>query len=197
MTRLLAFFAIIASVYIAVDASAGVRYCQAKKVSDEYDRLYRAAVHKYYPVRFNTKREWCYVKAQAVVESGQNTDAVSPVGAAGVLQLMPGTLKEMAAQYGMNPRAHNAHINVQLGVAYMAKLFKFWFVDRTKQCHRRVTQASYNAGPGNILKAQVAAGGAPCWDKIGPALPDVTGRHAKETQDYIKRIEQIHGKLTK
>ena len=137
--RVLVFLVIVASVFIAVDLSAATRYCQAKNVSHKYDRLYRAAVHKYYPLRFNTPREWCWVKSQAVVESGQNTDAVSPVGAAGVLQLMPGTIKDMAAQYGMNPRAHNAHINIQLGVAYMARMFKFWFIDRSKQCHRRVT----------------------------------------------------------
>ena len=187
MLRLIAFFGAIWIILIAADANAA-QYCQAKNVSNKYDRLYRAAVFKYYPLRFNTASEWCWVKAQAVTESGQDPDAVSPVGAMGVLQLMPGTLDEMATQYGMNPRAYHARTNIQLGVAYMARLFKFWHVDRTKQCHREVAQASYNCGPGCVLKAQVKADGAPCLDRIAPYLP-------RETREYGPKIAKIHEKL--
>ena len=172
------------------------RYCQGTGVSSEYDSLYRAAVHKYYPPRFNDSKEWCYVKSQAVAESGQDPDAISPVGAMGVLQLMPSTFDEVAMRYGYNQDAYDARTNIMLGVAYMSTLFKIWYVDREKGCHREVTQASYNAGAGNIIKAQVKARGAPCWDAIGPKLPEVTGEHAKETQGYVSKIGKTHERLT-
>ena len=172
------------------------RYCQGRNVSSDYDSLYRAAVHKYYPPRFNDALEWCYIKSQSIAESGQDPNAISPVGAMGVLQLMPATFNEVAMRYGYNQDAYDARTNIMLGVAYMSILFKIWHVDRAKKCHREVTQASYNAGAGNIIKAQIKARGAPCWDAIGLKLSEVTGKHARETRGYISKISKTHERLT-
>lgn len=54
-----------------------------------------------------------------------------------------------------------------------------------------ISMASYNAGAGHLIKAQRICGGGNLYKQIIPCLPQVTGRHSKETIDYV---EQIIGK---
>ena len=79
--------------------------------------------------------------AVANQESGFNQAAVSPAGAIGVMQLMPGT----AADLGVNPTDLTG--NVQGGLTYLSQMFqKFgnWFD----------ALSAYNAGPGNLKAGQ-------------------------------------------
>jgi len=48
--------------------------------------------------------------------------------------------------------------------------------------------ASYNAGMGNLLKAQKKVGGKLLYKEIIQGLPEVTGKHSKETIDYVQKI---------
>jgi len=75
--------------------------------------------------------------AVAQTESGFNQSAVSPKGAIGVMQLMPGT----ASDLGVDP--HDLTQNVQGGLSYLSKLYN-QFGDWD------TALAAYNAGPGNI-----------------------------------------------
>jgi membrane-bound lytic murein transglycosylase F len=58
---------------------------------------------------------------------------------------------------------------------------------------------SYNAGKGNVLKAQKVAekkGLNPnLWNSIEPALPRVTGKRSDETIGYVRKINAIKGVL--
>ncbi len=58
---------------------------------------------------------------------------------------------------------------------------------------------SYNAGKGNIIKAQKLAkkdGLDPnLWDSIEKKLANVTGKHSKETIGYVNKINDIKGVL--
>jgi soluble lytic murein transglycosylase-like protein len=60
------------------------------------------------------------------VESRFNTFAVSPVGALGLMQIMPATGEELAARYGVTWRGRQTLfdplVNVKLGVAYLKEL---------------------------------------------------------------------------
>lgn len=59
---------------------------------------------------------------------------------------------------------------------------------------------SYNAGPGNILEAQDLVGCSGLatnrWLSIASSLPEIIGRHARETISYVQRIESLYNDLT-
>jgi soluble lytic murein transglycosylase-like protein len=75
------------------------------------------------------------VEAVAWRESRFNPRAVSPKGAVGVMQLMPGTARAL----GVDPR--DAGANLEGGAAYLAGLLKTYNGDLT------LALAAYNAGP--------------------------------------------------
>lgn len=87
------------------------------------------------------------VMAVIHVESRLNVFAVSPVGALGLMQIMPATGKELAERYGVPWRGQQTlfdpHVNVKLGVAYLKQLsLRYGSVP--------VALAAYNWGPGHI-----------------------------------------------
>lgn len=80
---------------------------------------------------------------EAVVwqESRWNTAAVSPVGARGLAQLMPGTARQM----GVNP--HDPQANLEGGARYLRMQLDAFGGDVEKAL------AAYNAGPGRVIRA--------------------------------------------
>ena len=74
------------------------------------------------------------------------------------------------------------------GAYYMAYLIGSWYVDRPEVDRHCLAMASYNAGLGNILKAQKLAGGPSLYAPIIKKLPDVTGDHSRETISYVGKI---------
>jgi soluble lytic murein transglycosylase len=57
-------------------------------------------------------------------ESHFNTEIQSPVGALGLMQLMPATAQEIASSYGLNCNLLNPENNIQLGSLYYTKMKK-------------------------------------------------------------------------
>ena len=98
------------------------------------------------------------VLAVANAESGYRSDAVSSVGAVGVMQLMPGT----AASLGVTD-SFDAKQNIDGGVRYLKQMLGRFGGDIS------LALAAYNAGPGAVEK----------YDGIPPY---------NETQAYVKNI---------
>jgi soluble lytic murein transglycosylase-like protein len=80
------------------------------------------------------------IKAVALAESGMNPNALSPAGAQGLMQLMPGTARAMGVADAWDPEQ-----NLEGGVKYLRKL-----MDTFPNLRHAV--AAYNAGPGNVKK---------------------------------------------
>jgi hypothetical protein len=72
-------------------------------------------------------------------ESGFNARAVSPKGARGLMQLMPGTATEMGVPNAFDPQA-----NVEGGTKYLRELLEKYNFDLVKAL------AAYNAGPQRV-----------------------------------------------
>jgi soluble lytic murein transglycosylase-like protein len=128
--------------------------------------------------------DWRLYWAQLNQESRFNPLAVSPAGAMGVAQFMPATWAEIGSG---DP--FNAFDSIDAGARYMAKLIGKWKSPRPAMDRYCLAMASYNAGFGNILKAQRAAGGANDYKSIIAALPQITGaKHSWETISYVRLI---------
>nr|MCS5636703.1 lytic transglycosylase domain-containing protein [Myxococcota bacterium] len=87
------------------------------------------------------------VMAVIHVESSGRSLAVSPVGALGLMQIMPPTGRELAARHGIPWEGPDTLldpvVNVKLGVAYLRRL-----TDRYQDVSTAL--AAYNWGPGRI-----------------------------------------------
>ncbi len=81
-------------------------------------------------------------------ESAFMADARSPVGAMGLMQLMPATAKETAKRFGIplsSPQlAFEPEVNIQLGAAYLSQIYGQF------KGNRVLASAAYNAGPGRV-----------------------------------------------
>lgn len=84
---------------------------------------------------------------------------------------------------------------IEGGAWYMRKLRNSWKSRSALDAHD-LALGSYNAGMGNILKAQGRCGGARLWADIAPCLAAVTGAaHGRETIDYVAKIHRWHAAM--
>lgn len=80
------------------------------------------------------------VHSMIQVESNYNTNAISPKGAEGLMQLTPSTARMLGVSNSFDPRQ-----NIEAGVKYLKYLQGIYKDDR-------LALAAYNAGPGAVGK---------------------------------------------
>ena len=113
-------------------------------------------------------------------ESYFNPLARSPVGAMGLMQLMPPTAKELARRLRSSANADDPDVNIRLGTFYFRSL-----VDMFGGAVQ-LAVASYNAGMGNVLRWRRAAPHRP-MDEFLESMP------FPETRNYVKRVMMLSG----
>jgi soluble lytic murein transglycosylase-like protein len=161
-------------------------------IPDKYDQEIQAATARYWPPEI----DWRWWKAQLYQESRLDSSAVSPVGARGLAQFMPGTWNDVCRQLGLTGVSpHEPGPAILAGAYYMGKLAAQWSSPRPEIDKWDLARASYNAGLGNILKAQKVAGGALLYSEIILALPEVTGENSRETITYVERIHKYYEEM--
>ena len=155
---------------------------------DKWDGDFKSATDVFLPVG----TDYRLLKAQCWAESRLQPLAVSPVGAYGLCQFMPGTAGDVGRALGLTPdQFWLPEVSIRAAGYYMGQLHRTWRAPRPAMDRMMISMASYNAGAGHLIKAQSICGGGNLYREIIPCLPQVTGRHSKETIDYV---EQIIGK---
>ena len=135
-------------------AHAGLGSVGAPRL-DAHAALFRAAA------RANDLDE-AWLRAIAHVESGFDAAALSPQGAAGVMQLMP----DVIADYGVSdPLSPQQSINA--GARHLRALLRRYHGDRT------LALAAYNAGIGTVAR----------YDGVPPY---------RETRAYIDKVQALY-----
>ena len=175
-----------------ITAYAFERYNRVVK----YDKYFSKYSKRYFGPGF----DWHYFKAQAVAESRLQADARSRVGAEGVMQIMPRTFEEITRKNpGIKGTREQPRWNIAAGIYYNRMIWNLWKAKRPYMDRINFMFGSYNAGKGNIIKAQKIAknkGLNPnMWKSIQSTLPDVTGKNSKETIGYVNKIGKIKGVL--
>ena len=163
--------------------------CSYEGIPDKYDSMMRKAVRRYWSAE--RRHDWCVLKALVWTESDFRERVCSSAGACGLAQFVEGTWREAAAEIGMsNARRTDAKASLRAAAWYLERLNDKWIWDRNDDCRMNLALASYNAGFGNVLKAQRVSGMTKCWyDDVRGGLEDVTGpKHSRETLDYVDRV---------
>lgn len=165
---------------------------------ERYNQITKFDHHfsKYSKRFFGPAFDWHYFKAQAIAESGLEENARSPVGAVGIMQVMPQTFEEIRQKNpGLQGGLEEPRWNIAAGIWYDRQSFVMWRAPRPLLDKIKFMFGSYNAGGGNILRAQrlaLADGLAgTLWASIEARLPAVTGRHSRETLTYVARIFEV------
>jgi membrane-bound lytic murein transglycosylase F len=158
--------------------------------SDKYDSDFSKAGERYL-----SGYDWRWFKAQGYQESLLEASAVSHAGAMGIMQIMPGTWREETERLGIIASPFNPKVNIRVGVFYMKRMVRFWKAPRPDMERLWLAFASYNAGAGNILKAQTLSRQEPLWKDISPHLKNITGRHSNETITYVRKIRKWYKQL--
>lgn len=139
----------------ACDPHSRVNWNATRLFTSEYEAQIADAAHRH-------GVEPALIRALIHAESGFNPNAVSPKGAMGLMQLMPGTAADMGVADPFAVRQ-----NIEGGVKYLAMLLNQYKGNVT------LATAAYNAGPGAVAKY----GGIPPF---------------AETQTYVRRVKLLH-----
>lgn len=123
--------------------------------------------------RFDVPDRW--IREVMRVESGGNEFlngqlTTSPVGAMGLMQVMPGTYDELKIRYALADDAYDPHNNILAGTAYIREMYDLYGAP--------AFLAAYNAGPGRVDD----------YMQHNRALPEETRRYIAMIAPYIEEV---------
>ena len=164
----------------------------AKNAAADAERKKLTAVvelFKKYGAQYNV--DYLLMAAQGYQESTLDQDVKSPVGAIGVMQVMPPTGKELNVGDITEVEA-----NIHAGVKYMRFMMDRYYKDDPMDPLNKglMTFASYNAGPGRIrqLRAETKKRGLDPNVWFGNVERVASERIGRETVTYVSNIYKYY-----
>ncbi|MGR5064229.1 murein transglycosylase [Photobacterium sp. DNB22_13_2] len=148
----------------------------------DYIELRFPVAHKWWFDFFSKKRELPVTTMMALArqESALNIEAISPVGARGLMQLMPATAKETAKKLGRNYEGKSSlfdpGVNIRLGSGYLKMMLEQY------DNNRIFAFAAYNAGPSRVTRWRKGTDGRLDVYAFIEAIP------FNETRGYVQNI---------
>lgn len=172
-------------------AVAGVsHHVKHDRWTDKYDHLFRKYTKHYFGAHF----DWHWFKAQAIAESALNPDAESPMGARGIMQILPATYQEIKSKNPFLANIDDPRWNIAAGIFYDRQLYRKWNKRDIRTAERLYFAfGSYNAGYGNVRKAYRRAmnkhGEVRDWQRVAPFAPSETRHYVKRIQGLMKAVD--------
>jgi soluble lytic murein transglycosylase len=127
---------------------------------------------------------WTFIHAITRQESQFDRAAISHAGARGMMQLMPGTAREVAGKLGLSydggALTTDTNYNMTLGSTYFQQMLRYYGGSYP------LAVAAYNAGPGNVNK-WLRANGDPRTGAID-ILDWIEAIPIFETKNYVQRV---------
>jgi len=111
--------------------------------------------------RFDVPDRW--IREVMRQESGGRATATSPVGAMGLMQVMPGTYRELQSRYALGDDPYHPYDSIMAGTAYIREMYDLY--------GSPAFLAAYNAGPRRLENYLYNRAGLP-----------------NETRNYVARI---------
>lgn len=160
-----------------------------------YDNLFKEAAAI-------TGWDWKLIAAQCYQESAFDPNARSYVGAQGLMQLMPGTAKDLGLQPG---EAFLPEKNINAAARYIVQIINTFTDIRDPQERLKFVLASYNGGTRHVRDAMALARkyghDSMKWDEVAPYIlglqqpryyQDPVVKHGymigSQTANYVQRI---------
>ena len=119
--------------------------------------------------RFDVPERW--IREVMRQESGGRSSATSPVGAMGLMQVMPGTYRELQARYGLGNDPYHPYDSVMAGAAYIREMYDLY--------GSPAFLAAYNAGPRRLEDYLWNSRGLPAETRnyVARIGPNIVGQH--------------------
>ena len=163
------------------------RYVIPGSAGDPWGPYIREASNK-----FDVPETW--IRALMRQESGGNLYRngrliTSSAGAMGLMQVMPGTYRELRARYNLGTDPFDPHDNIMAGVGYMREMYDMYGAPGFL--------AAYNAGPNRLDDYLANQRGLPDETRkyvasIGPSLHAATPRVRSPAEQYTMNQVPLH-----
>ena len=127
--------------------------------------------------RFDLPELW--LRSVIEAESDGNARAVSPKGAMGLMQLMPGTFAELRTRYGLGVNPFDPHDNILAGAAYLREMLDRFGTPGFL--------AAYNAGPARMADHLAT----------GRTLPEETNKYMARLAPMLAGMQADRAALAK
>ncbi|WP_135468588.1 lytic transglycosylase domain-containing protein, partial [Crenalkalicoccus roseus] len=119
--------------------------------------------------RFDVPERW--IREVMRQESGGRPHVTSRAGAMGLMQVMPGTYRELQARYGLGDDPYHPYDSIMAGTAYIREMYELY--------GSPAFLAAYNAGPRRLEDYLWSSRGLPAETRnyVARIGPNILGHH--------------------